>query len=258
MLEIKPVAAFQDNYIWLIVNPDNNTVAIVDPGDADPVLNEINRNGLTPVAILITHHHADHTGGIPQLLQHYPVPVFGPAEESIPSLTHALREDDVVSIDQLGAEFSVLDVPGHTSGHIAYYGHDMLFIGDTLFLAGCGRLFEGSPAQMHHSLGKILQLPDVTRIYCGHEYTLANLRFAAAVEPRNIDITSRIEACTELRRQDRPTVPASLAEERKTNPFLRTDSPAVIQAAENHAGHSLHDQIEVFANIRLWKDNFRT
>jgi len=256
MLETRVIPAFQDNYIWLIVNPLKHTVAIVDPGDATGVIAELRNSGYEPVAILITHHHADHVGGVMQLLKHYSIPVYGPGNESIPGRTHAVTEGDVIDIPGLDAQFNIMAVPGHTSGHIAYYGHGMLFIGDTLFMAGCGRLFEGTAAQMYDSLQKIASLPDATEIYCAHEYTLANLRFASAVEPNNTDIKARISHCNSLRQNHLPTVPGTLAIEKKTNPFLRTDIATVIAAAEQTAGHSISNQTGVFAVVRKWKDRF--
>jgi len=256
MLEVKPVSAFQDNYIWLIVNPESGATAIVDPGDARPVLAEISRQELRPAAILITHHHPDHTGGITEILEKYRIPVYGPANEAIPGRTEALKEGDKVTLLELDTVFEILEVPGHTSGHIAYHGNRMLFIGDTLFMSGCGRLFEGTATQMHRSLCKLLSLPDDTRIYCAHEYTMANLRFALAVEPENKDIITRIRECEILRMQNAPTVPGTLAVEKKTNPFLRTDVPAVISAAAKYTGQQLNQGVDVFAAIRRWKDNF--
>ena len=256
MFEIEPVPAFQDNYIWLIINPANRATAIVDPGDAAPVLDAIHEKGLKPVAILATHHHGDHVGGVSRLLEQFTVPVYGPAEENIPHRTHPLRQGDKVELDGLPAKFEILDVPGHTAGHIAYYGHGCLFIGDTLFMSGCGRLFEGTAAQMHASLNKLIDLPDDTMIYCAHEYTLANLRFALAVEPENADIMARISRCTELRQNNIPTVPGTLALEKKTNPFLRSGMDDVIHAAETHVGHPLADSTDVFAAVRKWKDQF--
>lgn len=256
MLEIKPVPAFQDNYIWLIINPANGATAIVDPGDAAPVLDAVNENRLTPVAILTTHHHGDHVGGVSRLLEDFAIPVYGPVGENIPHRTHALREGDKVELPELPATFEILDVPGHTSGHIAYFGQGCLFIGDTLFMAGCGRLFEGTAAQMHASLNKLTGLPDDTKIYCAHEYTLANLKFAQAVEPGNADIRQRIIQSQELRQNNNPTVPATLALEKKTNPFLRSGADDVVHAAEKHAGHALRNSVEVFAAVRKWKDGF--
>jgi hydroxyacylglutathione hydrolase len=256
MTNVTPVSAFRDNYIWLITNEDSNNAAVVDPGDAVPVLAALDDLRLKLSAILITHHHADHTGGVRQLLEHAAVPVYGPAGEAIPGRSHALKEGDRVVLDDLQLTFDVLAVPGHTAGHIAYYGHGCLFIGDTLFMAGCGRLFEGTATQMHASLQKLLALPDTTRVYCAHEYTLANLRFARAVEPDNTAINARMDRSETLRRQDLPTVPATLAEERQTNPFLRVDQAGVIAAAEKRAGHGLRSDAEVFAILRDWKDRF--
>jgi len=255
MPDISAVPAFRDNYIWLIGNNDNR-VAIVDPGDAAPVMDAITERKLEPVAILATHHHPDHIGGVKELLDHYDIPVFGPAREVIPGRTEALREGDTVTLEGLGIRFTVLDVPGHTAGHIAYYGEGCLFIGDTLFLSGCGRLFEGTPAQMHDSLTKLAALPNETQIYCAHEYTLANLRFASTVEPDNREIDERTRKSQELRKKNLPTVPGTLAREKATNPFLRVKEDPVIQAAETHAGRELKEEVEIFATLRAWKDSF--
>ena len=256
MLTVRPVPALKDNYIWLIVNAEARCAAIVDPGDCAPVIAALDELRLRPAAILATHHHGDHVGGIAGLLERHRIPVFGPAGEKIPGRTHPLRQDDVAEIGELGASFSVLDIPGHTAGHIAYVGHGMAFVGDTLFTSGCGRLFEGTPAQMHASLSKLAALPGETRIYCGHEYTQANLRFAAAVEPGNADIQARIGACNALRKRGLPTVPGPLELEHRTNPFLRTSVAAVRQAAERFAGQPLGGEAEVLGAIRRWKDGF--
>ena len=256
MIYVEPVPAFNDNYIWLIIQPDSNHVAIVDPGDAGPVLDRINSRHLVPSAILITHHHHDHTGGIMDLLQHYNMPVYAPRGEQIPGSTIGLEEGDRVVLEDLSLQFEILDMPGHTAGAIAYYGAGMIFVGDTLFMSGCGRLFEGTPAQMHHSLDKLAALPADTQVYCAHEYTLANLKFAAAVEPDNQDIANRIEYCRSLRQEDKPTVPGPIAVELLTNPFLRTHVPGVIQAASRYRKQNLTTAIDVFAAIRNWKDNF--
>ena len=178
-MKIIPVPAFEDNYIWLIC--DGRYAAVVDPGDAEPVLGHLSRHGLRLAAILITHHHGDHTGGIEALLRHAAVPVYGPRKENIPGITNPVGTGDTVRLPELGVEFAVLDVPGHTAGHIAYYGANSLFCGDTLFTCGCGKLFEGTPAQMHASLQKFAALPDDTQVYCAHEYTLENIRFAKKV-----------------------------------------------------------------------------
>ncbi|MGY8814920.1 MAG: hydroxyacylglutathione hydrolase [Gammaproteobacteria bacterium] len=256
MIEVIPVPAFQDNYIWLLHNTSLGNVAIVDPGEAEPVIATLEALNLHPVAILITHHHADHVGGVNKLLSHHKIPVYGPSGEKIPGLTNPLKESDIVEINNLQAKFTILDVPGHTLGHIAYYGHDKLFIGDTLFMSGCGRLFEGTAAQMYNSLEKLKALPDTTNIYCGHEYTIANLGFAKTVEPENSDIKKRLISCQHARDKNIPTVPGTLKIEKKTNPFLRSQIPEVIAAAETYAGHKLSNSAEVFASIRRWKDNF--
>ncbi len=256
MLNVSPIPAFNDNYIWLLNLPDSIQAVVVDPGDAEPVLRALAEQELELAAILITHHHADHIGGVDELLLHYDVPVYGPAQESIPSLTHQLNDGDIIHIEALDTHFDVLFIPGHTSGHIAYYGDEKLFCGDTLFAAGCGRLFEGTAAQMHESLSRIASLPSDTQFYCAHEYTTANLNFARAVEPENQDIEMRINHVKQLRQENSPSVPASLATELKTNPFLRSDISSVKLAAENHVGRALNNPVDVFAAVRKWKDNF--
>jgi hydroxyacylglutathione hydrolase len=256
MIEVRPVKAFRDNYIWLIGNSENNRVAVVDPGEAVPVLERLYEQGLQPIAILVTHHHQDHVGGIAGLLENYTVPVYGPANEDIPAITKPLHEGDAVYLEGIGVRFSVLEVPGHTLGALAYNGAGAAFTGDTLFTAGCGRLFEGTPEQLHDSLEKIKKLPNSTMVYCAHEYTLSNLAFAKIVEPDNPAITYRLGVCDRLRKEDRPTVPATLGEEKLTNPFLRTDQPSVRAAASRHAGYALENAVEVLATIRKWKDSF--
>jgi len=257
MIQVEPVPAFQDNYIWLIIQTDNQRVAIVDPGDAIPVLQYLRARGLSPVAILITHHHRDHTGGVLELQAHFRIPVYGPAAETIPGCSHALGEGDQVDMPELGLRFQILAMPGHTVGAIAYYGASMVFVGDTLFMSGCGRLFEGTAAQMHNSLGRLATLPDDTQVYCAHEYTLANLKFARTVEPGNPDILLRIERCEARRAASLPTVPGTIGLEKLTNPFLRTYVPQVISAAEHHSQQKPAGAIEVFAILRNWKDHFK-
>ena len=251
------VCAFEDNYIWLIRGKSADHVAIVDPGDAEPVLATLEKQHLQPVAILCTHHHGDHVGGVGDILRRYPVPVYGPVRERIPAITHRLKEGDRVSLPELGLEFSVLDVPGHTAGHIAYYGAGMLFCGDTMFSAGCGRLFEGTAEQMHASLAKLVALPEATQMYCAHEYTEANLRFALAVEPDNQDIRAHRERARALRARNLPTLPSTIGLEKRINPFLRTGSPVARRAAETRRGQVLESDTEVFATLRRWKDDFR-
>lgn len=235
---------------------------MVDPGEAAPVQKELERRSAQLSAILVTHHHPDHTAGIETLLRDNQVPVYGPAEESrpIPGLTHPLREGDRVTPEGLDTTFEVISVPGHTAGHIAYYGiHDgggALFSGDTLFFAGCGRLFEGDAAQMRSSLAKLRALPDDTRVYCGHEYTEKNLTFAAAVEPDNPDIAEQRAAARRLRAEGRATPPSTIALEKRVNPFLRWDRPSVVAAAQAHAGGELSGPDAVLAALRKWKDAF--
>lgn len=253
-MDIVPLPAFRDNYIWLLRRGD--VAAVVDPGDARPVLDYLKREKLALRAILLTHHHADHTGGVEELMAHAGPPVFGPADEGIAGITVPLREPAVIHVPGLDLELAVLDVPGHTRGHIAYYGANLLLCGDTLFGCGCGRLFEGSAAQMWHSLSKLAALPGETRVYCAHEYTEANLDFAFAVEPDNPELAARESRVNALRAQHRPSVPSTLAEELATNPFLRTAAPAVADAASRYRGHALSDPISIFAAIREWKNQF--
>jgi len=258
MPTIIPIPAFADNYIWLL--REGASVAVVDPGDAGPVLAYLEREGATLTAILATHHHADHVGGNGALLARFPVPVYGPARETIPGRTHALQEGDSFAVPGIGVSLSVLDVPGHTSGHIAYVGDvggaASLFCGDTMFAAGCGRLFEGTPAQMWKSLAKFAALPPATHVYCGHEYTLANLRFAAAVEPDNAHVQMRQVREQAKRDRGEPTLPSTIGDERATNPFLRANVPSVKTAAEAYAGHALADDVASFAAVRAWKNAF--
>lgn len=256
MLKVSHVRAFADNYIWLIHSPqDAKRVVAVDPGDALPVEQEL-ANGLQLAGILITHRHADHVGGVASLLRERRIPIFGPATEKMPVPVQTLQEGDTATFEALGLEFRVLDVPGHTAGHIAYVGHGALFSGDTLFSAGCGRLFEGTPEQMTRSLAKLASLPEDTRVYCGHEYTVNNLKFALAVEPENEHSVEYLEECRARRTRDEATVPSTMRRERNVNPFLRCDRQSVKQAAEAKVGRRLQNHIEVFAVIRQWKDGF--
>lgn len=255
MLCVFPIPAFRDNYIWTITAPNSRYAAIVDPGDASPVIREFDARGLEPSAILVTHHHGDHVGGIRSLLERYPgLPVFGPQNERILGITHELAQGDEFKLPELDAEFTVLEVPGHTLDHIAYYGHGMLFCGDTVFSVGCGRLFEGSAEQMHDSLSRIAALPSETLLYCAHEYTLDNIGFAKWVEPENVVLRQREAQAFALIDEDQPTVPSTLALELKTNPFLRSQVPAVVKAAQRYVGRALTKGSEVFAVIRQWKD----
>lgn len=254
MLEIVPLPAFQDNYIWTLRS--GRHAAVVDPGEARPVREYLAREGLALAAILATHHHPDHVGGIVDLVGTSKLSVYGPRGEPIPALTHPVGQGDSAAIPEIGAAFSVLDIPGHTRAHVAYYGAGSLFCGDTLFACGCGRVFEGTAAQMHDSLQKLAALPDATRVYCGHEYTLANIRFARAVDPANPVLAAREERARRLREAGHPTLPSTLGEERATNPFLRCAEPAVVESANKYLGARVADPVRVFAAIREWKNKF--
>jgi hydroxyacylglutathione hydrolase len=260
MPAIIPLAAFTDNYVWAI--RDGDRAAVVDPGDAAPVRAWLARERVALAAILVTHHHRDHTGGIVELCRDRPVPVIGPAREAIPGRTQAVSGGDRVDVPGLPLALDVLDIPGHTAGHVAFvgrgpaWGGPVLFCGDTLFAAGCGRLFEGTPDQMWASLSSLAALPGDTRVYCGHEYTVANLRFARAVEPGNAEVAAR-EAREQAKRDlGLPTLPSTIAEERETNPFLRAAEPHVRAIAEARAGRRLGDEVAVFAALREWKNAF--
>ena len=253
-LQVVPVPAFADNYIWVI--RDRQHAAVVDPGDAEPVLDYLARESLTPVAILATHHHGDHVGGVGALRRRFPVPVYGPRAERIAEVTAPLAEGDRVELPALGLAFDVLEVPGHTAGHIAYVGHGWLFCGDTLFACGCGRLFEGTAAQMHRSLAKLARLPGDTGVYCAHEYTLSNIRFARAADADNAALAERERREAERRAAGRPTLPSTIGLELATNPFLRCEDPGVQRAASERAGRALSDPVEVFATLRDWKNRF--
>ncbi|MDQ8021330.1 MAG: hydroxyacylglutathione hydrolase [Moraxellaceae bacterium] len=250
--EIVPLRALRDNYIWAL--HEGSSCVVVDPGEAAPVLRHLAAHGLTLTAILITHRHADHIGGVAEIVAQHPVPVFGPG--SIPCVTHAVGEGDTPSVPGLGRRFDIWFIPGHTEDHIAWLSDDVLFCGDTLFSAGCGRLLGGTAAQLHASLMRLRTLPPQTRVYCTHEYTLSNLRFAKAVEPDNAEREAFQAQCEALRTEDSPTLPSTIATERAINPFLRCDLPAVRGIVEAEAGSALADDAAVFAALRAWKDRF--
>lgn len=254
MLEVVPVRAFKDNYIWTLRNASH--AAVVDPGEARPVLEYLAREKIALAAILATHHHPDHVGGIAEILDRHRVPVYGPKNEPIATLTRPVSEGDKVTVPELGVDFSVLDIPGHTRAHIAYYGAGALFCGDTLFACGCGRLFEGTAEQMYRSLTKLASLPDDTKVYCGHEYTLANIEFAKAIEPGNSALKAREARDRRLREAGKPTLPSTLGEEKATNPFLRCREPAIVESANKYLGARIADPVRVFAAIRDWKNKF--
>jgi hydroxyacylglutathione hydrolase len=253
-IEVIPLRAFADNYVWTI--RDEKRAAVVDPGDARPVADYLKREKLELVAILNTHHHADHVGGNAGLLALWTVPVFGPDDARIAEVTGRMKDGARCTVPHFGIELQVTEIPGHTRSHIAFHGAGMLYCGDTLFAAGCGRLFEGTPGQMHDSLSRLMELPDDTRVYCGHEYTLANIRFATAVEPGNAVLRELEARAQKQRDQDLPTLPSTIAQEKATNPFVRCEEPAVISAASKYAGRQLNGPVEVLAALREWKNNF--
>ena len=260
LLELLPIAAFSDNYIWML--HDGQRALVVDPGDATPVLAVLEVHSLRLAGILVTHHHNDHVGGLAALRPHLDGPIYGPRRENIPKPYTAV--DPGQSVELLGQRFEVIDVPGHTAGHIAFLcaapgdgSAPILFCGDTLFSGGCGRLFEGTPAQMHASLQGLADLPGDSRVCCAHEYTLGNLRFARQIEPANAELAAYEAWCQTQRAGNRPTLPSTLTTERQINPFLRVSEPAVVAAALAHAPSSHADPVSVFATLRQWKNDFK-
>jgi hydroxyacylglutathione hydrolase len=256
-MNLVALPAFTDNYIWML--HDGTDAIVVDPGDAAPVHAALDAQRLQLAAILVTHHHADHVGGVDALRSRLCGPVHGPARESIPAPSEPRHDGDV--IDVLGLRFDVMEVPGHTAGHIAYFTRDvgdapLLFCGDTLFSAGCGRLFEGTPSQMHRSLSRLAELPGATRVCCTHEYTLSNLRFATAVEPGNAEVSEHLRRCQELRARGKFTLPSTIDLERRINPFLRSSVPEVADAAVLQ-GAPDRSEVTVFATLREWKNRYR-
>ncbi|PRQ62186.1 hydroxyacylglutathione hydrolase [Vibrio sp. V01_P9A10T6] len=252
MLQIKSIPAFNDNYIWLIQNSDQRC-AVVDPGDAAPVLEYLSKHQLTLEAILITHHHHDHIGGVAELVRQFPsINVVGPAHEPIPTLTHAVEAGD--QLELFNEIFMVLDLAGHTKGHIGYLGDNKLFCGDVLFSAGCGRVFEGTMEQMFTSLCKLAALPEETEVYCAHEYTASNVAFALAVEPDNDQLQQYRDTVNRLRAQQKSTLPTTIRQEKWINPFLRTQQESVMKSVANRTQQT--DPLSIFTALREWKNEF--
>ncbi|ALM52509.1 hydroxyacylglutathione hydrolase [Halomonas huangheensis] len=255
MLSVTPIPAFSDNYIWVLRQDTSDRVCVVDPGDAQAVIQVLEREGLSLGAVLITHHHQDHTGGLAELIKRYSPRVIGPQNPDIKGISERVGDGDEFRV--MGRRFEVMTVPGHTLDHIAFFTAGippLLFCGDTLFSAGCGRLFEGSAEQMNESLARINALPAETLIFAAHEYTLSNLAFARAADPDNDDVASALRECEKVRELERPTLPTTLERERRINPFLRCDNAGVRRAASQH-GATDNDQ-QTFATLRAWKDSF--
>lgn len=254
MYRILPLQAFKDNYIWMIVDDTRSRAIAVDPGDAAPVETFLTQNALHLDAILITHHHFDHSGGIPDLVDRYSPSVYAPKLEALERVTHPVEPGTQIIFSDYNLTLSILDIHAHTRGHVAYYGNNLLFCGDTLFSAGCGRLFEGTPTDLYHALNQFLLLSDSTEVYCGHEYTLKNLEFAQMVEPMNQNIAIYLKKVIDLRSKNLPSLPSTLKLEKTVNPFLRFNEKTVIQAAEDYAQTALTSPIEVLAVLREWKN----
>ena len=257
MFKLTPLPAFDDNYIWVIESPNDSSIAVVDPGDADVVEHYLTDANKTLAAILVTHHHRDHTGGVEQLKSRYSVPVYGSSDSKFPGVTHPQSDGD--SIELFGEKLSIKAVPAHTLDHIAYLVNGdtpQLFCGDTLFLAGCGRLFEGSAHQMQVAMDYFASLPDNTEVYCTHEYSLANLTFAKAADPENSDIDQAIARCQQMRADNQPTLPSTIAEEKKINPYMRSREAALIASASQYSQQTISAGVETLAALREWKNNF--
>lgn len=256
-LSILTVPAFDDNYLWII--HDGQRAAVVDPGDAAPIISALAQHNLELCAILLTHHHPDHIGGVPALLKHKSVTVYGPSNDGITAVTHPLSQHELLHLPEINLNLEIIEVPGHTLGHIAYFAplQHWLFCGDTLFAGGCGRLFEGTPAQMLHSLDQLAALPDDTGVYCAHEYTMSNLRFAKEIEPKNQALLARIKREQAKRDQGIPTVPSQIGLEKQTNPFLRSREPAVVaRLLEAEKISEGQNEVSTFAALRSWKNNY--
>jgi hydroxyacylglutathione hydrolase len=257
MLQIWPIRVFSDNYVWVLERDGSPQVAVVDPGEAGPVLETLSERDLVVGVVLVTHHHGDHVGGLREIVREFHPDVYGSAAESVSKVDHPVHDRDRIHLAQLDLHLGVVDLSGHTSGHVGYLGDGFAFVGDTLFGGGCGRIFEGTVEQMYRSLTRLTTLPPETEIYCAHEYTLTNLRFAREVEPDNLALAERLAEAEAVRAEDRPTVPSTIALELDSNPFLRCFEPAVVAAAQERADRALQSDIEVFSVLRTWKDEWK-
>jgi len=253
-LAIEAIATFETNYVWAIHN--GHDCALVDPGSSAEPLAWLEKHGLKLCAMILTHHHHDHIGGVDDILRQHPVPVWGPNDSRMPQVTEIVVEGDQAHVPELNLTLKVLETPGHTTTHIVYHNPAMLLSGDTLFSAGCGRLFEGTPEQMQHSLDKLADLPGTTPVYCAHEYTKDNCRFALKVEPDNQQLAAHAKTVADQRQRNEITLPSTLNRERAINPFLRTREPTVIQAAQNREPNTTTNPAAIFGVIRRWKDSF--
>lgn len=254
--DIIAIPAFQDNYIWMIIHRKCRRAVIIDPGDAAVVVDTLKRYQLRLAAVLLTHHHPDHTNGVSALKKYYSVPVYGPDSSKINTIDHQTGNGEIIELPEIALQLRVIATPGHTLDHIVYHNQNWLFCGDTLFSAGCGKLFEGNAATLYASLNKLTKLPPTIAVYCAHEYTVANLKFSLTVEPDNTYARSYFEQMLKKRRNDIPTIPSTMAIEQRINPFLRCTQSSVHAAAEQHIQKKLHDPAEVFAVLRTWKDGF--
>lgn len=254
-MKIFPILAFKDNYIWVFYHENGGEAWLVDPGEAAPAMHALKEHNLTLAGIFITHHHYDHSGGISTLVEHFPhVKVYGGMKSPLIFVSHHVKEGDEILCGDI--TFKAMEIPGHTLDHTAFYNDEMVFCGDTLFSFGCGKIFEGTPEQMYHSLSKLANLNDNTKIYCGHEYTLGNLKFAEHVEPLNVAITNKIKEITALREKNIPSLPSLLKEEKLLNPFLRCKEKEITQAVRNYAQTKLQGPVDIFAKLREWKNHF--